>query len=417
MATESRVLVVGTTPDYIDWIRNSSPESALFLTEERLRRTSSDPAPEPGEEVLCSLEDTNTARWLVREHLRRWRMKLSGIVCYDCESLPAAADLASEFELPFPPAEAINNCRSKYDSKVLWKKYGVSCPDYRMISSAEEAWAFIEENNGPGVLKPVYGSGSELTFHCRSREDCRRAVDHFYDRHQHTAPVNGLNGPEKPLMLAESWISGKEYSCDFLIEDGRAEVLRFTAKISAPSAPFGTTLGYAIVPPPPDTVAFCLRDELLKAAGALGIKRAICMTDFMIGDSGICFLEMTPRLGGDCLPHLVRSVYGVDMLALAMDFARGRGISQTPPGSSRGIGLRIFAEKGGVLRNVATSSLENDPRILDLKVTRKAGHKITLPPHDYDSWLLGYVIFIPDEDGDRERQCFAIRESIQTEIS
>ena len=298
MAAKSRVLVVGTTPDYIDWIRNSSPGSALFLTEARLRQAATDPAPGAGEEVLCSLADVKSARQLVSEHLQRWNMKLNGIVCYDCESLSAAAALANEFELVFPSAQAINNCRSKYDSKALWKKYGVSCPDCLLISSAEDAWAFIEKINGPVVLKPVYGSGSELTFHCRSREDCQRAVDLMYRKHQDTAFGNALTGQERVLILAESWVDGKEYSCDCLIENGRVEVLRFTAKISAPLAPFGTTLGYALAPPPADNAAFSLREELAKAAGALGIKRAICMADFMIGDKGICFLEMTPRLGG-----------------------------------------------------------------------------------------------------------------------
>ena len=105
------------------------------------------------------------------------------------------------------------------------------------------------------------------------------------------------------------------------------------------------------------------------------------------------------------------------MLALAMDFARGRRLSQTTSaGSSRGVGLRIVAEKEGVLRGVTTRNLEKDPRVLEVKVTRKTGHTITLPPHDYDSWILGYVIFTPDEDVEIERQCNTLRESIQMEI-
>ncbi len=417
MAIDSRVLVVGTTPDYIDWIRNSSPGSALFLTEARTRRNSSDPLPEPGEEILCNLADLKTAQQLIREHLQRWEIKLSGVVCFDCESLPAASDLAKEFELVFPSADAINNCRSKYDSKALWKKYGVSCPNYQIISSAEDAWAFIENNNGSCVLKPVFGSGSELTFRCRSREDCQKAVDLFYHRHQNAAPSNSPTDSKWPLILAESWVNGKEYSCDCLIENGRAEIIRFTAKISSPSAPFGTTLGYTLASPPGDTAAFSLSDELFKAADALGIKRAICMADFMVDDKGVCFLEMTPRLGGDCIPHLIRSVHRVDMLVLALDFARGKRISQTTFGSRcRGIGLRIFAENEGVLCSITTNSLDKDPRILEIRITRKAGHKITLPPDDYDSWLLGYIIFKPDEKVEIERQCIEITKSIQMEI-
>jgi len=51
---EPKVLVVGTTADYIDWIQKSCPGRALFLTEPGVRRQAEEPCPLPGEEILSN---------------------------------------------------------------------------------------------------------------------------------------------------------------------------------------------------------------------------------------------------------------------------------------------------------------------------------------------------------------------------
>ncbi|MCX5908762.1 MAG: biotin carboxylase, partial [Deltaproteobacteria bacterium] len=54
---EKVTLVVGTTPDYIEWIRKITPDRGLFLTDPILRRRAKEPSPEAKEEILCDLAD------------------------------------------------------------------------------------------------------------------------------------------------------------------------------------------------------------------------------------------------------------------------------------------------------------------------------------------------------------------------
>lgn len=418
MGTEKKVLVVGTTSDYIDWIRTACPGSVVFLTDESARSKASEPVPHPGEELLCHLAETETVLQLLRDFLLHWEIELEGIACFDCEYLLLTSIVAAELGLDYPSSQAVENCRDKYTCKVLWKERGIDCPDHRVIHSVEEAATFIAQHDGPCVLKPVSGSGSELTFRCHSKSDCKQAVSLFRERkpggYDDGAPVAG----NTTKILAESWIRGKEYSCDFLIHEGRAEIIRFTAKISAPSAPFGTTLGYQLASPPPEIASSAFTDKLSRAAEALGIRRAICMVDFIVGDRGVFFLEMTPRIGGDCLPHLIRRIYGVDMLKLAVDYSRGLMPDRSlVDDRSHGIGLRVFAHKNGILQSIDTSKLDGNPRIKEIHFTKKAGHRISLPPEDYESWLLGYIIFIPLVGVDIDFQCNEILDRIHMEIS
>jgi len=159
-----RVLVVGTTADYIDWIRHSCPGNALFLTDPLIRQSAQEPPPSLFEEILFNLSDHHRVRNALQRHLRKERISLVGITSYDCESMALAALLARDFALPYPTIEAVQNCRDKFRSKRLWHRHGVPCPRARRVHMQADAVAFLHHIDGPCVLKPVGGSGSELVF-------------------------------------------------------------------------------------------------------------------------------------------------------------------------------------------------------------------------------------------------------------
>jgi hypothetical protein len=55
--------------------------------------------------------------------------------------------------------------------------------------------------------------------------------------------------------------------------------------------------------------------------------------------------------------------------------------------------LRIHARKSGILKAIHSRNLASEPRVKQIHLIRKPGHRIILPPDEYDSWLLGHVIF------------------------
>ena len=128
-------------------------------------------------------------------------------------------------------------------------------------------------------------------------------------------------------------------------------------------------------------------------------------------------LELAPRPGGDCLPFLLRRAYHLDMLKLQLDFARQWPLRLDHRGKSNPlVGLRVHARQDGILKNIDTSALASDPRIREIHLPRRPGHKITLPPEDYDAWLLGHVIFAPDGNSVIEDQCRDLMNKIRVEV-
>lgn len=418
--SENRLIVVGTTPDYIDWIRRTCPERALFITDPMVRSHAKEPAPAPHEEAQCELSDSQQVRKALVRHLKRWGMGVNGVACFDCESMALAALLAQDFSAAFPSPSAVNNCRDKLISKILWQQKGILSPRISPVRNVEDAIAFFSTLGLDCVLKPLSGSGSELVFLCKTEQECRRAFtvinDGLQQRKNHRLYSGGSE--DSARIIAEEFIDAPEFSCDFLMDDDTVTLIRLARKIPSSDGPFGTTMGYELVDALPqgiDLGKFCR--YLARGAGALGIKKSVCMVDFMVHKGEIVLLEIAPRPGGDCLPALIRSALQLDILALTLDAAQRRPLHIGPFRPSQPIvGLRIHARKGGIFRGINWGALEKNPRIKEINIVRHVGDIIRMPPEDYESFLLGNIIFIPENKMDLRNECRRLLDSLAVEI-
>jgi biotin carboxylase len=412
---DKRILVIGTTPDYVAHITRGYPGRALFVNHILCKMPAVAPAPDESSKVRGDLTCPEDIADKIERHLARRRMEPIGITCFDCEWLGLTAHLAVRLRLPYPSADSIRLCRNKYLSKRVWTERDVPCPRSAMVCTTDEAKRFAEKIGGAVVLKPPVGSGSELTFLCPDPFGAGQAFIRLKDglARRKANPLfwenstDGGFGEKHHAVLAEEYITGREYSCDIMISGGRMSIIRSARKIRAASLPFGTTLAYQVPARLPDGVdgeAFGI--SLFRAAESLGLSEAICMVDFIVRDNKAMFLEITPRPGGDCLPPLIRECSGHDMLGMALDFAERRPIALKPQSQWRQLaGLRLLSRREGTVRSFDLSGLSADKRVLRVSIIRSTGHEVYLPPKNYDSWVLGYVIFQPDASGTLEEEC------------
>jgi biotin carboxylase len=423
---DKRLLIVGTTSDYIDHIRTRYPGRALFVTDPAERAAATEKDPPPADELLCDLQDPRRVHDGLSTHLSRWRMGICGVVSYDCESLGLAADLAKQLALPFPDPAAVAVSRNKFVSKQIWQKAAVPCPRTGVVRNLSDALKFMEQGAKPVIIKPLTGSGSELLFKCDNRRDCSLAID-LIGRKLAAHPNIRMYRPEKcgtvkmdphREFVIETFIEGQEYSCDFMLNGDQVEIIRLAQKVLARDQAAGTTRAYVLpsrLPEPLQIDAFRL--QLRDAARALGLNRALCMVDFIVDESVAYLLEMTPRPGGDCLPQTIFQSCGLDMLGLALDFAEGKPI--VLPAASRWVqlvGLRLLATKSGIIRKIGDGALRRDPRVKELRLKRRPGQRVALPPDDYESRLLGHVVFKPATTQSIETECTELESKLSLEI-
>jgi biotin carboxylase len=417
MTKLAKILVVGTTSDYINWLQRVGEGRVLFLTDPMIRQKAKEPAPAPKEEILCDLTDVGMIRTALKDHLYQWHISLAGITCFDCESLGLAAFLAEDLDLPFPTVESVRICRDKYTMSSRWQKRSVRTPRFKLARSPYDAADFRGKLGRPCVLKPVSGSGSELVFFCDTESGCQRMAQMLLrgiqDRRE-----NRLYSTATDCFLIEEFVDGIEYSCDFILQNKEVKLLRFTRKVRTKDAPFGTAMGYILTTCEAEGFERKQLEILLgMAAQAVGLTRAICMTDFLLRKDEVVFLELTPRPGGDCIPYLLHHAAGLDILKVALDFAEKRPLDLPElPQETPCVGLRLHAERSGIIKRISTELLENDPRVKKIHLIRESGHLVILPPEDYESWYLGHVIFVPTTGKDIEEQCREVRQLLSLEI-
>lgn len=387
-----KVLVAGTTADYIQWIRHACPGQALFLTAPHIRKNAQEAPPDPSEELVRPLSDLPDIMSALAAHLEKYSQKLTGVACFDCESMVTAALIAENLRLVYPDVTAVQNCRNKLVSKQLWQAREILCPRVWPVRCPEDVIRQLADVTAGLVLKPAAGSGSELVFHCRNRAEAHKAWDTLAAGLE-KRKQNPLFALPHRLILAEERICGPEYSCDFILTPDRLTLVRLARKIVPAGLPFGTAAGYAVPGVLPLGMSMAsLTGQMEKAARTLGIHTGMCMVDFVVKDNQAYFIEMTPRPGGDCLPQLLMAAANLDIIKLALDVAADLpwhldDIQFTPH-----MGIRIHAKKSGMLTAVDSRNLDSDPRVKQLHLIRKPGHIITMPPADYDSWLLGHMI-------------------------
>ena len=399
------VLIVGTTPDYVAKLYARYSKSLCFLTD---RRFQEDPLLNhlpPSSLIFTPLQDPEAACRKTRDVLKAGRMTPEGIACFDCDSLLLAGRLGSELGLRFPPWEAIARGRSKCETKKIWSAHGVASSLASIASSLRETLSFFMTHGRNIVLKPLAGSGSELLFHCKDEPTVSKAVT-ILEKELPKRKGNPLFRPfPNPAgdsliepcgcWVAEEFISGPEFSCDFVLQDEEIFLIRETGKIKATDKPFGSVLAYTF--PPLYPAGFqkrTLKAMLKKATKSLGFDWGYFMVDYILTQGKPILIELTPRPGGDSIPELVSAATGLDTLALYLDFVQGRFREPEeitmPPGSFAS--LNFFAPREGRIEVLDGTRVRACPHVKRLFFKKKAGDRVILPPKDYDNRLLGYCI-------------------------
>ena len=129
-------------------------------------------------------------------------------------------------------------------------------------------------------------------------------------------------------------------------------------------------------------------------------------------------IELTPRPGGDCLPPLLLKSAGMDIIGCTLDLAEGREIDppKKPSQWRTLVGARVFATVGGEIEQIDPSELENDGRVVEYYLKRSPGHHVIMPPKDYDSRLIGHVIFQPSSTNGIREECLEIALKLKIKI-
>jgi len=340
--------------------------------------------------------------------VKKWCLKndceVKGIATLDEEyHYRLSEEISLLFGIKIYPREVLDAASNKILQKEMLIKNGLNVAKYKVITQDN-----ISNLQYPNVIKPLSGIGSEGTFFNKNSDDllaniqkikrfCETSKIQLYKPHV----VKNRTFDPKQEFLVEEYVGGKEYSCDFLVEQGKARVLRICQKFSSKNE-FGKYAGFLLIPPS-DLVDFrlhALEEECQKIAQGFLLKEGICMVDFKF-DSKITILETSIRPGMSTFVELMQQIYGWTSYDILISQLLGLPINQKIE-TKTGLVAYILATSYGKVNYVDTAKLKKE-NITKIKVYYKPGQIFSRIRLEERGALLGYV-FMKDVESD-EVEC------------
>jgi len=224
---------------------------------------------------------------------KKHRFGFKGVLGIDEElQFQLSRKLAHHFGLDFFDDITCLLASNKFLLKSAFRKHGVPTSPFVLLAKLDRERAL--RIGFPNVLKVLSGTQSHYIFY---NEDMGELEDNFHRLRRTLRHVNGdprfkkqslvLEGrsisldPKRQFLL-EAHVPGEEYSCDFMIQSKKIQIIRVAKKIKGPC--FGHFNGYhllneeGLVQNDIDKsrlVSICRR-----ISRALSIQTGVCMVDF-----------------------------------------------------------------------------------------------------------------------------------------
>ncbi|CAL2073690.1 Biotin carboxylase [Streptomyces murinus] len=310
------------------------------------------------------------------------RHDLAGVFTWTEWYLVPVARLARRLGLPTTAPEAMQACRNKATSRMLFARHGVPSAASVSVRTRGEAKSAAERIGYPVVLKPAAHAASIGVIRADNPQQLHTAYEF--------AAQAARAGSENTSVLVEEYLDGPEVSVECVTHHGQTTVVALTRKtVSAP--PYFEELAHSVDAADPllDVVAPAAR----AAIRALGITDGVCHVEMRLVDGRPRLVEVNGRIAGDMIGHLVRLATGIDLPRAAADIACDRAPDLTPTRSSAAAIHLLYPHASGTVRHLDSDGAR--PHWLErIHFQHRAGDQVLLPADGGTMFTarLGYLI-------------------------
>ncbi|MFF3412584.1 ATP-grasp domain-containing protein [Streptomyces sp. NPDC002742] len=310
------------------------------------------------------------------------RYDLAGVFTWTEWYLVPVARLARQLGLPANAPEAMQACRNKATSRVLFARHGVPSAASVSVRNLAEAGAAARQIGYPVVLKPAAHAASIGVIRANTPEQLATAF-RFADQ------AAGL-GRESTSVLVEEYLDGPEVSVECVTYRGETTVVAVTRKtVSAP--PYFEELAHCV--DAADPLLDVVTPVASAAIRAVGITNGICHVEMRLVDGRPRLVEVNGRIAGDMIGHLVQLATGIDLPRAAADIACDRAPDLTPTRSSAAAIQLMYPDTSGTLHRLESDGV-NPGWLERVHFQHQVGDQLLLPADGGNMWTarIGYLI-------------------------
>jgi biotin carboxylase len=230
---------------------------------------------------------------------------VAGILAVGDRPTVIAARAAEALGLPGNPPDAACASRNKLACRLALKRAGLPVPWFHPVPISRDMAAAASDVPYPCVVKPLALSGSRGVIRANTPAEFRSAFERIRQLLQEVDVRSERDSAHEAVMI-ESFIPGREYALEGLLEHGTLRTLALFDKPDPLDGPFFEETIYVT----PSTLGAAQQAHVgravSQAAGALGLRHGPVHAEVRVNDQGVFVLEMAARpIGGLCSKALL----------------------------------------------------------------------------------------------------------------
>ena len=333
-------------------------------------------------------------------------LNLDGIAtcCLDT-GVPSLGKVCDTLGLTGLAESAAIMCGDKLKMKKAFMKHNVSTAKFYEVSSENDLEMALERLHLPVIVKATDLQGSNGIYISKTRE---AAFEGFREAMQKT---------KRSYVIVEEYIEGWEFGAQafvyhnevlFVMPHGDETYMSHTA------VPVGH-----YVPLDADEDIYQQTEVAVRSAiNALGLNNCAVNVDLILKDNKVYVIELTGRVGANCLPELVQINFGIEYYKMIAAMALGENPlelwklrrTETKAGLAKMI---LETEKTGILENIKYSGMiEGD--ILEVTFFKHPGDEIRIFENSND--CVGQIIVQGNNMGECEKNAESVISKIEMTI-
>lgn len=264
-------------------------------------------------------------------------------------------------------AKAGEICADKLKMKSVFEKHGVSTAKFRPVASESELETAMDELAFPLVLKAVDLQGSKGIYICSDKDNLRNC----YKKLQTETC--------KEYCIVEEFIDGCEISAEAFVSKGEILYILPCGDVTLKSDTAFVPGGHFVPCDIDEIIKTKVLEQAKKAIEAVKLDNCDVNFDFIVKGQEVYIIELSGRLGANCLPELVSNYFGVDVYKLIIDTALGENPKMYFEGTKKP-GTHCYAEmitskKSGTLKEIVNNNGDID-NLIDLTFFVSPGDEV-----------------------------------------
>lgn len=299
--------------------------------------------------------------------------KIDGVLAGHVGLVPIEAMIADILELPSFGTNSAYECAHKNLSRIRMKKEGFFNHAYYEINSIQDIYTIEKELKYPLIIKPIDGFSSINVQKIDNYDELLFAYSKYIENRKYAPLCKEFS----ETVLLESYLVGKEYSVESIVENGTVHIITITDKRKDSETPF--------VEPGHIIPAFTLTNEqeemvkefVKKMHKIFNIQNGLTHTEVVINNNEIDLIEINPRLGGGYIGEVLGKAFNVDMYEIAVKNALGmNNYIPEKPVCCAFVGFAVAKQNGKLLRISGIEEVKNQSNIEWVKKCHLIGDEI-----------------------------------------